>query len=420
MAIFSKFFVLVGIFAVCLDWPCEARPTKIHLFAAVDSFDPKVGAGCKVSWERLEKFLLEQRPDKEHLSIFRIPERVPSRTDALHYYETEPFEPNDVIWFYYCGHGITDDTFGHVLKMDGGGLPRKELRAAMEARKVQGVLLTTDACAVDGRYDWKDNGERYIRVTAREEDPRRPWRLIASLIGNLHGTVDITASTGRRPAFVDLENNANEDRLQGALFTNALVSMLYSEQKTLDLDNNGIVDWNEAFASLREGTRARFRGFRAQYTLSEGKEPEASDQIPFAFSLGKLPLISTSPENAIVVPYVDRDYIYHFGDRYLVRAKFDKSLVNHRIFMGVYFLDENDRAIRATNEKFSITEHKVIGVARVTKLTEELLDATDNQPLEFDLPDEAFTIGNVKQYVIFFHDMESKKMVFQKPYKLMQ
>lgn len=263
---------------------------QVRLLAVVDRHQPDVGPGCEKTFQRLRHFLMEARKDRvAEFDIYEWKNVMPTPGDILNHYRSAKFEPDDVLWFYYCGHGAMVDAKEidpekgiegakvHVLKMSQGDLPRSELREVMEARKTRGVIITTDACNTPGKFEF--NGP------VGQGAPPIPidhWHKLRSLFDNSNGTIDFTAASGNSKAFMDPEMGAN--------FTSALIGTLQSEFKDTDLDGDGAITWPEVFASVRYGTRFNFFLMKNRVAL-EAREsyltPDDKDQVPFAYSLGR-------------------------------------------------------------------------------------------------------------------------------------
>ena len=61
------------------------------------------------------------------------------------YFRNVPVGPNDVLLFYYSGHGATFEGQGHVLTTSHGNLSRDTLRAAVTGRGARLSVLLTDS-----------------------------------------------------------------------------------------------------------------------------------------------------------------------------------------------------------------------------------------------------------------------------------
>ncbi len=387
--------------------PVDTNVTgTIHLYAAVNGRDPEVGEGCMTSWKRLEKLLKDVRPGKERLEVYRIPDRMASRADVLLYYSNTIFKPNDVLWFFYCGHGHTQGGI-HMLDMDGrDSLSRPELRAAMEAKKRQGVLITTDACGTKAAY-----APPQVLATAPAPGDDR-WNLIASLIGNLFGTVDITAATGENPAFIDFNTRARADEIKGALFTTALEALLNTNASELDLNRDTDVDWTEAFAFLRERTRRNFSEMRKEFTqLAWNKAaPGSEDQVPYHFGLGKLKEAPLTQEKPVFISFANPKML-GANYRFSIRADFHNSLKDHELFFGVYLYD-GLKPIASKDPKFADKNGNVAFITSL-KLNKDNLVANDNNPIQLDIPMAAMGEAFADSYVIYAHDLTAGKDVLQ-------
>jgi len=63
------------------------------------------------------------------------------------------------------------------------------------------------------------------------------------------GLIDITAAMPGEAAWFNQE---------GGIFTDALSTLFLIEKQVMDLDGDGVVDWNEAYGKLKQMTQQRF------------------------------------------------------------------------------------------------------------------------------------------------------------------
>jgi hypothetical protein len=206
------------------------------------------------------------------------------RPDAiLNYYKTVPSGPNDVLVFYYSGHGATIEGRGHALTTSHGTLMRSTLRAAMEARRPRLCVVLSDCCSTLVK-------PRRVppAPTAPAPAPPRVSPLLRCLFLQHRGVVDMTSSSFGESSWSDTD--------RGGVFTSALAAALGTgEVAPLDTDNDRFVTWTELFDAVREQTQSIYHGFREELLGGDQErlEPGAAvalrrqlDQVPQAFALG--------------------------------------------------------------------------------------------------------------------------------------
>lgn len=388
----------IGLFLGLLLFGISSFGQTIHLLPVIDTLDPRVGEGCEVSWERLRAYLTKIRPSViGGLALYEYRKNrggVPTRSDIDIHYRDTPFEKDDIIWFHYCGHGEMDRKRQHILKVPGGDVTRSELRKWMEARKTQGVLITTDACAVRGSYD------RPVLEPGHEFPYRDigPWARFSQLVGGIRGTVDITASTGMTPAFVD-HQRIEKAEIKGALFTNALLALFKSPMFWVDANKDGEVDWGEAFEDIRESTRRQFDQMRGRaealgqwQTISHG----ANEQIPYAYSLGeelkerrsKLPVGVWRAEWRPAPS----------ADRFLIKLRLPQAALGKKVMIVVHLFDKEGKLVKGNDPKYQTSAGGAAAWITAGPLKKSDLDINDNSPWEILIPYEKVEIWNAESF----------------------
>src|SRR5262249_31158963 len=150
--------------------------------------------------------------------------------------------PDDVLLFFYTGHGATVEGRGHVLTTSHGNVDRAVVRSEMQARRARLCILLTDCCST------------VVRLRPRGPMPAGPAPgesrvspLARCLLLQHNGTVDLTSSSYGEASWSDTE--------RGGLFTHALSLALASPSIELfDKDNDGFVTWSEFFDEVRIAT----------------------------------------------------------------------------------------------------------------------------------------------------------------------
>lgn len=266
------------------ELPGPAQAQKLHVFYAVDLNAGKrggdIGPNAKVSYEKLHQVLTEVfygDPDKpqraERVEFTQVglngediePERI------LQYYRNLSLSSDDVLLFYYFGHGAWDSTTGQFLAMSGGDLLRTELRNAMGSTGARQIVLLTDCCSSYAEYTPPER-----RVPAR-------WAAFQNLFFQHEGFVDISGATESQFGW----SNARD----GGFFTSALTYLLCEPTGTTDDNNDGFVTWDEFFPDLRAETDRNFDNAKARAD-ADAEIQESYAQTPQALSLAFWPKYS--------------------------------------------------------------------------------------------------------------------------------
>lgn len=361
---------------------------QTRILAVVDRMSPDVARGCESSFQFLKAFLNDAAKDhldqngKRLLQIYEWPaEVVPTPGDILNYYRSADFAADDILWFYYCGHGATDQKGGHFLRTSQGDLLRSELRKVMESRRTKAVILTTDACSSPAKFVY--NGPTASGGPPVEIDH---WAKLQKILSNTYGTVDFTAASGTDRAFVDSELGAN--------FTRALAATLMLTPEQMDLDGDKTVTWPEIFALVRNQTRYYFTSMVRRVSM-EAKEnylkPEDKDQIPFAFSLGAPPPVAegTSINSSAKVFYIlQSPYSWNGneqGTRFVFKTQFASQYEGRTVQFQMSFWNAQGQQIPILpgSRYFHYFE---------LKMQKNQLGENDNRPWEIFINDKSVPI----------------------------
>ncbi len=424
------FLILAIVSASSLSVAADTNPKgTIHLFAAVDSNDPNVGTGCKQSWGRLRELLKRTRPSINRLAIYEFQDRQAGRSDTLLFFQSPQrfharFKSNDVLWFYYCGHGMTIPGQGHVLKMNGDRLPREELRKTMESVKTQGVLITTDACG--SRAEREPNP---LPPAGAEADTKR-WLFLAQLLGDLHGTVDITSATGEGLAFVDMNpfdpTHLNNGQVVGSIFSESLREVLEIDPSQNDINHDGFVDWTEIFFGIRELTQKKFIVLHNRFTPQTwtNRYGATEEQIPFAYRLSKdkvptgLPAI---PAPAVASPLVQVKVVqsggvYEYKDMeaaYYMLVRLDRALTGHQLSVSIHFRDDQGKPLASKFPQYRDADGG-LAIAKTFLITQDHLETDVNHPWKLSIPFGASADGTWgHSFVVDVYDLTSNTDLYQ-------
>jgi Caspase domain len=205
------------------------------------------------------------------------------RPDVIvNYFRRVPSGPNDVLLFYYTGHGATFEGEGHTLTTSYGNLLRQTLVNQMRGRRPRLCVLLTDCCSslVKPRKIAPAPG---AGVPPEEVSP-----ILRCLFLEHQGLVDITSSS-----FGEISWSGQGT---GGLFTHALTLALGGEMESCDSNKDGFLTWTELFDHVRLDTQAGYRNFKQSVLKLDAQAVNGRlratlqnqlDQIPQAFSLGE-------------------------------------------------------------------------------------------------------------------------------------
>jgi len=193
--------------------------------------------------------------------------------------------PNDAILFYFTGHGSVDDQ-GHHLALATGKLYRKDLLAALTAKRARMVALITDCC--NTRSDGYLYASPYVEVTS----PRTPTPLFKSLFLDTNGLVDITSSSPGESAFFapfqeDLPGSP------GSIFTTAFVDWINQEKRNPR-------SWDELVRAVSLRVHQSFRDHYPKGASIAKGAPVQTNQNVFPFQYPGIPP-KEGPRTGLVV-----------------------------------------------------------------------------------------------------------------------
>jgi hypothetical protein len=173
------------------------------------------------------------------------PQNILKKIQAL------PVKHNDAVMFMYIGHGAVDQKTGqHVFTLTREGvdgfqaLPRKDVLAALAAKKAGLTVCLSDCCS----------GEGPILARARVPAMPRPATELSPVMRSLffqhRGLADMTAAERGVLAWFD-------GRI-GGLFSHSLTTLLGRAPAELGADRDGFVTWESFARRLREETNRNF------------------------------------------------------------------------------------------------------------------------------------------------------------------
>jgi len=307
-AIFQAAIVVGVLIAVLLSFATHVCAQRVHLVTVHDS-ESGISASCKKDVFSVTNILQEWN------NISVKPLKTKTRADGLlRTIEALSVGENDVLFFYYAGHGICDAQKQHFLTMNYtptqyDTLSRNRLREALLAKNARLTILVTDCCANIGSVEGAVGGAT--------PDLDKNLRQLFSA----SGLVDINSSSPGESAW--------GSDAKGGLFTDAFYTAFYH-----------CSDWNAFFAYVKEQTAANYKEFKnEQYRLmhaytandprhraarqnwNDGLEAQKT-QTPWKFSL-------PGGANANVISQIDSSSGREYGVR-IVEIKANTAAGNLR------------------------------------------------------------------------------------------
>jgi hypothetical protein len=191
---------------------------------------------------------------------------------VLAHYRTLQTEPGDVLFFYYSGHGGTDQTHGHYLAMAAGNLYRTQIRAAMLAHNPRLLVLLTDCCADFGPGIPSESGttqpEQEIKLVRLAQDAPKPARqgaLVRQMLFQQKGVVDVNACQPGKAS--------DSKYYRGGFFTFTMIRLLSAHPHQFGVKQGGVVRWHTFFVVLQNET------------LRDVTAAARAHQVPVAFAV---------------------------------------------------------------------------------------------------------------------------------------
>jgi hypothetical protein len=253
---------------------------RVFALLAIDT-DSQI-AGIEDDGRSMSAALMSGFGNTEFLDL-RILTGADVRPDVIvDYFRNLRSGPDDVLLFYYTGHGAMFEGRGHVLTTSHGNLPRGVLRAAMSGRQPRLGVLLTDCCS--------SLVKRRPQPPAAGAPAPRPQvsPMLRCLLLQHRGFVDVTSSSYGEASW--------SRQGTGGFFTGALATALGSWGiEGFDNDRDGFVTWTEVFEQVRRETQATFREFKQDLLNRNPRDLDPKlranleaqrDQSPQAFSLG--------------------------------------------------------------------------------------------------------------------------------------
>ena len=273
-------------------WTPGSASAQILHVVVVGDVSPSAGWGKYTSAVAMDMTMVsttiaENMPERQFSLVrFEISEdEYSSPANVLATVNELAVGSDDAILFYFTGHGSVDDK-GHFLSLATGKLYRKDLLAALAARKARMVALITDCC--NTRSDGYLYAAPYVEVTS----PPVPSPLFKRLFFDTTGIVDITSSSPGESAFFAPYQDEPPGS-PGSIFTTAWVNWIQQEKLKPR-------SWDDLVRGVSLRVHHAFRDFYPKgATIAKGA-PIQTDQNVHPFQYPGMPK-SEGPRTGLVV-----------------------------------------------------------------------------------------------------------------------
>jgi hypothetical protein len=253
--------------------PAELKTLRVLLVLDTSS---NLAQSIKHDSENM-RIVLEEHIPEGRRKIDVIDGKRVTRENILRYYRDLKTGPDEVLLFFYSGHGRIDPKLGQCLEPQMGKtplVPRGDVRKAMEGKGAGLVILLTDCCST--RIAAKPGVATRQTITDVKLHP-----VLRSLFFLHRGTVDVTAAEDGTGSWGDDEH--------GGVFTCALVSLLEGDLKKLNKEQGGVLSWKEFFPQLSRETEKQFRDL-ATRARANRETVDQKTQRPRSFALPDPPV----------------------------------------------------------------------------------------------------------------------------------
>lgn len=238
-------FPQIALFLIALTFAGGTLPAadpKVYALLVFDTHAEDIGDDTKIDRDNLTRVLFKSfdQDGRRHRLEMRVLEGSDANPEnVLKYYADIKSTEDDTFFFYYSGHGGTDQDRGHFLAMTHGRLYRSDLRGAIFYQKSRRDVIITDCCANF------PGGRDVDPLTVGEE---ANWEVAKDLFFTGSGLVDLNAA---EPGGFSYTNSK-----VGGYFTAAFTYEICQERSDLDNNDDGRVTWPEFLGNV-DGTVER-------------------------------------------------------------------------------------------------------------------------------------------------------------------
>lgn len=242
--------------------PVHAK-LKVHLIVAADGRGFAGNNALRVDADGINftSTIISQIP-AGHLNTTSLGGgKIITKMELLNAITNAPVERDDVLLFYYSGHGAIAPMQGHYLSLSSKeALLRSELSETLKAKGARLTLVITDCCSAFAPLP--DVPRPDVPVMAAEK-----WSpLCEKLMKGVQGHIDITSSSPGEFSWISTKDF-------GSIFTVCLTRNIHEQQQQ-------ILTWKELFRVTRDATILQSKA-EAELQTPELLKYEVSDWIRF-------------------------------------------------------------------------------------------------------------------------------------------
>lgn len=262
--------------------PARINPSselkKLHVLLAIDT-NSALADSVDADRRNLETLLRKHIP-RDRMDVVVLQGEQLTRDAILQHYKNLKYGPDDAVLFFYAGHGKIDEMKRPYFAPQRSKVPtitRAEVRRAMADKKPGLLVLLSDCCSTENRLRLRsDQPVRQERSLVKENSFNPALRC---LFFQHRGVADITAAQEGAASFGHFKT--------GGIFTQAVVKLLESDFKDLDLNKDHFVNWKEFTELLTQKTEELFDQLCEQTRQREKWDikKEQKTQRPRIFSL---------------------------------------------------------------------------------------------------------------------------------------
>ncbi|MDO5309314.1 MAG: caspase family protein [Planctomycetia bacterium] len=304
--------ILLTVFALALCCCANARAQKLYLFAEGDIKSANIKQGDMYDIQFVRKVMRDSIPS-QRFCLYNDPESVSSEwrgpdvsnsdnisRDIFRAIESCPAGSNDIVFFYWTGHGAYDSSRGHYLALPPGNgdryVFRSKILSALKQKNPRLIVFITDTC-----HSLIDVPSAPCAAPTMEMT-----RKIRSLFFDCRGVLDANSSS---PGQKSISTEA------GSIFTILFTSYLQS-------DVNRPTTWKAFFSEIDDWCRHNGKAQRV-YTWSWPTSGSGGGSSP-----------DSSSSNGSYAGWTEAKYHPENGDR-IIRVRVDGQ--NYTINSDSYF-----------------------------------------------------------------------------------
>ena len=280
----SKFRLMSVLAVVLCVWllPSSVDAQEVHALLVIMDDAERIAPSVQADRDKLRKLLKTHVDDAYKTNIKTLQSSAGETTvpDILRKIRSLRPGPDDVVLFYFSGHGgmisKTDRrTFMLVsgpANLDGAQLLRDDVEEAVKSHNCRLKLIITDCCSSSPPQPRARSYTTFAAVRGANK------AIIRNLLGEHKGLLHINGATEGQYGW-GLETIGES----GGIFTTALIAAI---AKDSDGNNDGFVEWSEVIALAKRQTIDKSNQVLAVFSDSlYPNDPQATTQIPRVYSL---------------------------------------------------------------------------------------------------------------------------------------